>query len=258
VEELTEVFLHLWSPKGRRSAGLRGGARRKIRPLLCPAGAPGKRTSSRRRGPARRPVLYARLKEDDMTATARALSGDMQIGEFLKFIRPRPKEERWQLVEGIAIMMNPPTQVHQVISLNLCNLLQDAFRSQGLELLALTESGARVQGISNFLPRPDVIVIPGIAEYQTYADHFLLLAEVLSPSNTKGLIAQKLRRYKQHPDNLYCLVIDSRRAWVQLHAREMNWEPEALDGPAAVLALPDFGLRCAVGDLYRHTPLEPR
>jgi Uma2 family endonuclease len=182
----------------------------------------------------------------------------MQVSEFLKFIRPRPKEERWQLVEGVAIMMNPPTQVHQVISLNLCNLLQGAFRSQGLDLLALTESGARVQGLTNFLPRPDVIVIPGIAGYQIYADHFLLVAEVLSPSNSKSLIAQKLRRYKQHPDNLYCVVVDSRRCWAQLHARSGNWQPVTLDDPADVLDLPEFGLRCVFGDLYRHTPLDPR
>jgi hypothetical protein len=77
------------------------------------------------------------------------------------------------------------------------------------------------------------------------------------PQNTKSLIGQKLRRYKQHPDNLYCLVIDSRKSWVQLHARPNNWQPVTLDDPEAVLHLPDFGLRCTVGDLYRHTPLDP-
>ena len=31
-----------------------------------------------------------------------------------------------------------------------------------------------------------------------------------------------------------------------------------LSKPADVLALPDFGLRCRVGELYKGTPLAPR
>ena len=192
-----------------------------------------------------------------MAAPARAFSGDMQAGEFLAFLKHRPKEERWQLIEGVAVKMNPPTQVHQLIALNLRDFLEKAFAVQGLDMLALNESGLRVPGVTNFQPEPDVIVIPGPASYQVYAERFLLVAEVLSPSNTKSLIAQKLRRYKQHPDNLYCLVIDSRRTLLQIHPRRNEWEPATLDDPAGILELPEFALRCTVGDLYRRTPLNP-
>jgi Uma2 family endonuclease len=195
--------------------------------------------------------------EDDMAAFARALSGNMQAGEFLKFLKTRPKEERWQLIEGIAVMMNPPTLVHQVIALNLRDLLKEALARKKLDLLVVNECGVRIPSVSHFLPRPDVVVIPGIADYQVYAERFLLAAEVLSPSNTKSLIAQKVRRYKEHADNLYCLVIDSRRAWMQIHARMSDWEPVTLDGPENVVELPEFALRCRVGDLYRQTPLDP-
>jgi Uma2 family endonuclease len=146
-----------------------------------------------------------------MNAPARALSGDMQAGEFLKFLKHRPKEERWQLVEGVAIMMNPPRLADQQIALNFRDLLKEALARKRLDLLVLNEIGVRVRGVSNFLPRPDVVVIPGIAGEEVYADRFLLVAEVLSPSNTKSLIAHKMRRYKEHPDNRYCLAIDSRR-----------------------------------------------
>jgi len=73
-----------------------------------------------------------------------------------------------------------------------------------------------------------------------------------------SLIAKKLRRYKQHPDNLYCLVIDSRHIWVQIHARAKAWEPVKVDNPADVIELPEFGLRCTAGDLYRRTSLDPK
>jgi Uma2 family endonuclease len=193
----------------------------------------------------------------NMPAPAQAFPGDMQIGEFLAFLKHRPKEEYWQLVEGIAIMMNPPTMAHQVIGLNLRDLLQQALGAQELDLLVVNEVGVRVPGVTNFLPRPDLVIVPGIAGYQVYADRFLLVAEVLSPSNTKSLIAQKVRRYKQHPDNLYCLVIDSRRVWLQMHSRRSDWRPVTLDASTDVLELPEFGLRCTVGELYRRTPLDP-
>ena len=140
-----------------------------------------------------------------MAASARALSGNMQAGEFLKFLKTRPKEERWQLIEGVAVMMNPPTLVHQVIALNLRDLLKEALARKKLDLLVVNECGVKIPSVSHFLPRPDVAVIPGIADYQVYAERFLLVAEVLSPSNTKSLIAQKMQRYKEHAETFIVL-----------------------------------------------------
>src|SRR6516164_768303 len=145
-------------------------------------------------------------------------------------------------------MMNSLTMVQQVIALNLRDLLKEALEVQGLDLLVLNQIGARVPGVTNFLPQPDVVVFPGPASYQVYADRFLLVAEVLSPSNTKRLIAQKVRRYQEHPDNLYCIVIDSRRTWLQIHARRSGWKPVTFDDPADVVELPEFRLRCMLGD----------
>ena len=193
-----------------------------------------------------------------MAAPARALSGTMQIGEFLSFLRSRPKEERWHLIEGVAVMMNPPTLAHQVIAGNLCYRLREAMAGKDADLVVVQESGLRVPGVAQFLPRPDVMIVSGIADYQVYAQRFLLVAEVLSPSNTKSLIAQKVRRYKEHPDNLYCLVIDNRRTWMQVHFRSRAWEPVTLDKPGNVLELPEFAFGCTLGDLYRQTPLDPR
>src|SRR5215212_8431142 len=71
-------------------------------------------------------LCYWYSTEDDMAEAARDYSGNMQAGEFLRFLKSRPKEERWQLVEGVAIMMNPPRMRHQQIALNLRDLLKDS------------------------------------------------------------------------------------------------------------------------------------
>ena len=38
-----------------------------------------------------------------VNAPARPRPGTMDIDEFMAFIAPRPKEERWHLIEGIAV-----------------------------------------------------------------------------------------------------------------------------------------------------------
>jgi Uma2 family endonuclease len=48
-----------------------------------------------------------------VNAPARPRSGTMDIDEFMAFIAPRPKEERWHLIEGIAVTMAPPSVAHQ-------------------------------------------------------------------------------------------------------------------------------------------------
>ena len=71
-----------------------------------------------------------------VNAPARPRSGTMDIDEFMAFIAPRPKEERWHLIEGIAVMMAPPSLAHQWIARNLCELLNRAFAAQGRNLFA--------------------------------------------------------------------------------------------------------------------------
>lgn len=69
--------------------------------------------------------------------------------------------------------------------------------------------------------------------------------------------APKLRRYCEAPDNLYAVVTDPLAFLVAIHARSRNWEPAVLKRPDHVVAMPEFGLRCRVADLYRATELDP-
>jgi Uma2 family endonuclease len=54
-----------------------------------------------------------------VNAPARPRSGTMDIDEFMAFLETRPKEERWHLIEGIAVMMAPPSVAHQRIASNI-------------------------------------------------------------------------------------------------------------------------------------------
>ena len=193
-----------------------------------------------------------------VNAPARPSSGTMDVDMFMAFLDSRPKEQRWHLIEGTAVMMAPPSLAHQRIALNLCDLLNRTFAARGRDLYAYHEIAIRLPGVVNFQPEPDVVVAPGTAGYELYAEDFRLVAEILSPSNSRTAIDLKLRRYRQAPGNHYAVIIEPREILVEVYAKTRSWEPVILRHPDNPIEMPEFDLRFAVGELYRGTPLDPQ
>jgi Uma2 family endonuclease len=161
----------------------------------------------------------------------------MDVDEFMGFLEMRPKEERWHLIEGRAVMMSPPSLAHQRIALNLCELLNRGFVAQGSDLYAFHQIAIRLPGVVNFQPEPDVVVAPGTASYELYTEHFRLIGEIPSPSNTRR-------------------EIDPRELRVEVHAKSRNCQPATLRAADDLIDMPELGLQCCVADLYRGTPLD--
>ncbi len=194
----------------------------------------------------------------NVNTPAQPFSGTMDVDEFMAFLETRPNGERWELIEGVAVMMAPASYAHQRIAHNLSHLLNSAFAAQHIDAFAYINTGVRNPGVRNFQPLPDIVVVPGVAGYDHYVEHYQLAAEVLSPSNTRAEIDLKLRRYSEAPDNLYAVVIEPREFLVEIRARRENWQPQILKQPGDIVEMPEFGLLCRVLDLYRGTPLDPQ
>lgn len=175
--------------------------------------------------------------------------------QFLEFLSSRPDSERWQLVDGLAHMMTPPNFVHQRIAGNLSDLLNAHLRAARPELFAYENIGLRLPGANDFNPQPDIAVCGAEADYIYYQDRFLLVAEVISPSNTAEMIDRKLELYRSHPDNLYALTIDQDAVHVTLFAREDGWARTDLRKLDDVLRLPAFGFSATLARIYEGTPL---
>jgi Uma2 family endonuclease len=177
--------------------------------------------------------------------------GKFTVEEFLAFIESRPDDERWQLIDGVAMMMPPPTVPHQIIAGNLAFELNTLFRRQRHKLLAVQEVGLAVPNVASFRPRADMAVLDKPFNLKVpYADRFYLVMEVLSDSNTDKDIAAKCHRYIQHPQNLYFSLVEQDQARVEIRARAAAWEPVELKGLDAVLELPEWGFRMPLADLY--------
>jgi Uma2 family endonuclease len=184
--------------------------------------------------------------------------GKFTVEEYLAFIESRPEDERWQLIDGVAMMMPPPTVRHQVIASNLAFELNTHFRQHQRNLRAVQEVGLMVPDVASFRPEADVAVLDRSVDVDTlYADSFYLVAEILSDSNTDKAIAAKSRRYIQHPRNLYFLLIEQKQVRAEVRARAAGWEPVVLEALDAVLELPEWSFRVTLAALYEGTPLVP-
>ncbi len=101
------------------------------------------------------------------------------IERFRAFLDTRPDEERWELVDGVAVMMTPPTVIHQRIASNLDRLLNDALLRHDRSRMAIQRPGLDLlPEVENYQPEPDVAVIDARARRgERYVRRFYLAAE---------------------------------------------------------------------------------
>lgn len=190
--------------------------------------------------------------------------GRMSPEEFRAFQDERPEEERWELYDGVPVMMAPVLLTHNRIASNLERLLNDALARHDPSRLAQQRPGLELAGSGNYRPEPDLAVMDSDYEPdQRFLTRAYLLAEIVSstdrdpaPGHREPKLDAKRQLYRDHPACEVVLSIEQDRVAVLLELRvEGGWAAQRLSDPNAELALFSFGLRCRVGDLYEHTPL---
>src|ERR1700730_1291235 len=200
-----------------------------------------------------------------MVGASQQKSAPLSVEAFRNWVASRPDEERWELVDGVAVMMAPPTRDRQRIASNLERLLNDAIerlpRPRMPPVAAYQRIGVNLEPmVEDYDPEPDVAVVEvGPGRDPRYADRFFLVAEVVSQSD-EPKIAGKREVYKRHPDCECILVIRQDRYEVTVDLRtEEVWVRETLSAPDDRVTLPAFGLRCSLQEIYKGTigPQEP-
>jgi Uma2 family endonuclease len=191
----------------------------------------------------------------------------LTLEQFHAFRDERPKEEKWELIDGAPMMMPPPTLVHQRISRNLETLLHERLRETRPEWMADREIGILLPKDEKYNPEPDVTVIDGdIRLDQVYAERFYFVAEVLSEGNRPELragsdkpqvLAAKIDYYRLHEHCRGVLIVHQNRIEAELHVRAELWTKTQLRDPADRIVIPDIGDIGPLGALHRHTPLFP-
>jgi Uma2 family endonuclease len=185
----------------------------------------------------------------------------LSIETFRTWLESRPDNEHWELIAGVPMMMAPATKAHQRIVANLDRMLGDALEKHRPEWTSYQRVGLNLAPVTpDYDPEPDVVVVdanpPGPDD--RYSDRFYLAAEIVSASDRKT-VESKRDVYKRHPDCRCVLVIEQYRIEVSVSVlTDSGWTERRLTRSDDALVLEDFGLRCALADLYRGTALQPR
>ncbi len=184
-----------------------------------------------------------------------AEANQMTIEEFLAYMDTRPDGERWELIEGVAIMNASPTQWHQVIAANIVHVLMTTKAARNAPWLPLLGVGTRVPISPNSLPQPDVYVQEGDAQSSPVTDDALILFEVLSKSNTKADRTWRRRVYASIPNCQHYVTVSLKAPAVMRYDRDSDWAETKISGLEAMLPLPAINLEMPLLDIYRWTPI---
>jgi Uma2 family endonuclease len=183
----------------------------------------------------------------------------LSVAAFRRWAKSRPDEEHWELIDGVPMMMAPPTHDHQRIASNLERLFNDAIERMEPPRLPPIAAYQRIgvnlgPVVEDYDPEPDVAVVEvATTRDRRYAEKFFLVAEVVSRSD-ESTIEGKCEIYKRHPDCECVLVIRQDRYGVTVELRaEDVWGRQTLAGSDGRLNLPAFGLQCTLGDIYKGT-----
>jgi Uma2 family endonuclease len=201
-----------------------------------------------------------------MTVRDAAIHERMSGPAFRALQARRPDRERWELIDGVPMMMTPPTLAHSRIAGNLERVLNEALARHDPSRLANQRPGIEL-GSGDYKPEPDVGVIDADYEAgQRFVERAYLLAEIVSstdnflvPGTKEPWIDVKRRIYLDHAPCEAVLIIEQDRIEARVDMRtDAGWQSVTLSDPKAELTLPTFGLRCPLGTLYEGTPLQPR
>jgi Uma2 family endonuclease len=179
----------------------------------------------------------------------------MTIEEFLEFTDTRPDGEKWELIEGVAVLSPSPVDVHQIIVTNISHRLMMAKERMNASWIPLIGIGTRVPASPNSLPRPDVFVMAGAATGTPVTDDALVIFEVLSRSNSRADQAWRRRVYTSVPNCLQYITVAQKTAEIVVYNRAADWKPSTVKGLDGKLDLSALAVRLTLADIYRYTPL---
>ena len=180
----------------------------------------------------------------------------VSLDAFHAFRDDRPKEEKWEFIDGTPTMMPPPTLVHQRIASNLETLINSRLAQVRPQWRADREIGVLLPEDERYNPEPDVTVVDASVELgQIYVEQFYFVAEILSPNDKKWVLELKRGYYRAHEHCRGFMFIEQNKMAAELNVRQGSWSSLSLDKPAGRIVIPDIGDIGALEELYRHTPL---
>jgi len=165
----------------------------------------------------------------------------MTSDEFLLWAEGR--EGRWELHDGVPVMMSPERVVHVRTKARAVRVLEDALRAAGLPCEAFADGLAiKVSSGATFEPDASVVCGPRRSDDTIAITDPVIVVEVLSSSTAAIDHGRKLSGYFALPSVEHYLILDPDRRVVIHHKRGQGdaIETRVLSEGAAKLDPPGF------------------
>jgi len=150
--------------------------------------------------------------------TALPKHNKMTVDDFLAWAETQ--EGRWELFDGVPVAMSPERVIHGLVKQRVANVLERVVGTADLSCQALPDCVAvRVNKHRSY--QPDALINCGdeLSYNALEAPNPIVVVEVLSPSNAKKDLRDKLVGYFQVPSILHYVIVDPDDRFVIHHAR---------------------------------------
>ena len=177
----------------------------------------------------------------------------MGVEEYFAFADTRPDDEKWELIDGEAILQASPNEQHQTIVANVIYCLQAIQRERRPSWTAKPGIGLRTAPAS--LPEPDVLIRPKSPRVGRECDDAIVAIEVLSESTADRDLRWKRKAYARLPSVMYYVVIAQDAVEVLVFARASKFAEQRLESLDATLDLSSLGISLPLAEIYQDTEL---
>jgi Uma2 family endonuclease len=155
--------------------------------------------------------------------------------------------ERWEFINGVPVMMAPPSLPHTIIKGNIYTALRA--KLAGTPCRALVD-GAEIKS-RNLSAIPDVLVACGPLDQSTpTVEEPSLIVEVNSPSSERDDTHRKWQGYCLLPSLKHYLVVAQEQPFVTLHTRTGPSSFEERVYEDGTIELSGLGVSLSLAEIY--------
>ena len=184
-------------------------------------------------------------------------TGPMTVEEFYAFTDARPDGEKWELIDGEAVLNASPSRLHQRILSNVLFALTIQVREQNTDWEIIPGIGALVSNTSR--PEPDAMILPNDDMKQAATtrdtDRASVLFEIISPSTASRDLKWKRSAYASLDALMHYVVIAQDAPDVIVFSRANGFEERRFRSAADVVMLDPPRVSLALADIYYKTGL---
>lgn len=174
----------------------------------------------------------------------------MTLEAFHAFTKDRPHWEKWELIDGEAIVQATPAKRHQIIVANLLFELETARRRLGATWQAIGGIGTRVVRDNHNEIVPDVMILPPGDDLSNWTYDVIVAFEVLSPGSVRRDMVRKRAIYQRMQALTHYVVVAQDRREITVFAQEREFSPRPIAGDD-VLEIAPLNLSIRLPDIYR-------